>query len=134
MSTWLITGCSTGLGRALAEAAISSGHNVVATARDVTAVADLGAVAPERTLTVALDVTHPEQIAHAVAQAEQCFGGVDVLVTSPHSSAAPRQATPPKRRGPSSLSSSRARRPASYCWAPMPLPATDESPRNARLK
>ena len=33
MSTWFITGCSTGLGRALAEAVLESGHNVVATAR-----------------------------------------------------------------------------------------------------
>ena len=39
MSTWLITGCSTGLGRA--EAVIGAGHNGVVTARDVTRVADL---------------------------------------------------------------------------------------------
>jgi NAD(P)-dependent dehydrogenase (short-subunit alcohol dehydrogenase family) len=38
MSTWLITGCSTGLGRALAQAVIAAGHNAVATARDVTRV------------------------------------------------------------------------------------------------
>jgi NAD(P)-dependent dehydrogenase (short-subunit alcohol dehydrogenase family) len=42
MSTWLITGCSTGLGRALAEAVIASGHNAVVTARDVEKVAELG--------------------------------------------------------------------------------------------
>ena len=41
MSTWLITGCSTGLGRALAEAVIGAGHNAVVSARDVTKVADL---------------------------------------------------------------------------------------------
>jgi NAD(P)-dependent dehydrogenase (short-subunit alcohol dehydrogenase family) len=28
MSTWLITGCSTGLGRALAEAVIAAGHSL----------------------------------------------------------------------------------------------------------
>jgi len=82
MSTWLITGCSSGLGRALAEAAVSSGHNVVATARDVTAVADLADAAPERVLAIALDVTRPEEIANAVEQAEQRFGGVDVLVNN----------------------------------------------------
>jgi NAD(P)-dependent dehydrogenase (short-subunit alcohol dehydrogenase family) len=32
MSSWLITGCSTGLGRALAEAVISAGHNAVVAA------------------------------------------------------------------------------------------------------
>jgi NAD(P)-dependent dehydrogenase (short-subunit alcohol dehydrogenase family) len=34
MSTWLITGCSTGLGRHLAEAVLERGHNAVVTARD----------------------------------------------------------------------------------------------------
>ena len=82
MSTWLITGCSTGLGRALAEATITSGHNVVVTARDVTKVADLADAAPERVLTSALDVTRPEQIVSAVEQAGQRFGGVDVLVNN----------------------------------------------------
>ena len=35
MSTWLITGCSTGLGRALAEAVLDRGDSAVVTARDV---------------------------------------------------------------------------------------------------
>ena len=34
MSTWLITGCSTGIGRALAHAILERGDNAVATARD----------------------------------------------------------------------------------------------------
>jgi NAD(P)-dependent dehydrogenase (short-subunit alcohol dehydrogenase family) len=82
VSTWLITGCSTGLGRALAEAVIGTGHDVVVSARDVSKVADLADAAPERTLAVALDVTDPEQIAAAVRQAEERFGGVDVLVNN----------------------------------------------------
>ena len=36
MATWLITGCSTGLGRAFAEAVLARGDNAVVTARDVT--------------------------------------------------------------------------------------------------
>ncbi len=44
--------------------------------------ADLADAAPERVLAVALDVTRPEQIANAVEQAEQRFGGVDVLVNN----------------------------------------------------
>ena len=82
MSTWLITGCSSGLGRALAEAVIGAGHNAVVTARNVTSVADLSDTSPERVLAVALDVTKPEQVASAVQQAEQRFGGVDVLVNN----------------------------------------------------
>ncbi len=82
MSTWLITGCSTGLGRALAEAVIGAGHNVVVTARNVTSVADLADTAPDRVLLVALDVTKPDQVASAVQQAQQRFGSVDVLVNN----------------------------------------------------
>jgi len=70
MSTWLITGCSTGLGRALAQAVIADGHNAVVTARDVTKVTDLAGPAPERVLPTALDVTRPEQVAAAVRQAD----------------------------------------------------------------
>lgn len=83
MSTWLITGCSTGLGRALAEAVIGAGHNAVVTARDVSGVSDLAHAAPERVLAVALDVTEPEQVSAAVRQADERFGaGPDVLVNN----------------------------------------------------
>ncbi len=82
MSTWLITGCSTGLGRALAEAVIDAGHNAVVTARDITRVADLADAKPERALAVALDVTKPEQVSSAVQQAQERFGSVDVLVNN----------------------------------------------------
>ncbi|KKC05932.1 oxidoreductase [Mycobacterium nebraskense] len=82
MSTWLITGCSTGLGRALAEAVIGAGHNAVVTARDVAKVADLASAAPERVLAAALDVTDPAQVASAVRQAHDLFGHVDVLVNN----------------------------------------------------
>jgi NAD(P)-dependent dehydrogenase (short-subunit alcohol dehydrogenase family) len=82
MSTWLITGCSTGLGRALAEAVIGAGHNTVVTARDGSRVADLADTASDRVLAVALDVTDPDQVAAATRQAEDRFGGVDVLVNN----------------------------------------------------
>ena len=82
MYTWLITGCSTGLGRALAEAVIGTGRNAVVTARDVAKVADLADAAAERVLPVALDVTKPDQVASAVHQAQERFGGVDVLVNN----------------------------------------------------
>jgi NAD(P)-dependent dehydrogenase (short-subunit alcohol dehydrogenase family) len=82
MSTWLITGCSSGLGRALAEAVIGTGHNAIVTARSVSSVADLAETTPERVLAVALDVTRPDQVASAVQQAEKRFAGVDVLVNN----------------------------------------------------
>lgn len=82
MATWLITGCSTGLGRALAEAVLAHGDNVVVTARDVATVQDLAQAHPDTALAVALDVTDDAQVTAAVGAAEERFGGVDVLVNN----------------------------------------------------
>ena len=82
MSTWLITGCSTGLGRALAEAVIAAGHNAVVTARDAARVADLAVDNTDRVLALPLDVTDTAQVTKAVSQAEEKFGGIDVLVNN----------------------------------------------------
>ena len=82
MTTWLITGCSTGLGRALAEAVLDRGHNAVVTARDVTTVRDITDRHPDTALALALDVTDEDQVTTAVAAAEERFGGIDVLVNN----------------------------------------------------
>jgi NAD(P)-dependent dehydrogenase (short-subunit alcohol dehydrogenase family) len=82
MPTWLITGCSTGLGRALAEAVLARGDNAAVTARDKLSVEELVAGHPDTALALALDVTDPAQVRHAVAQTERHFGSVDVLVNN----------------------------------------------------
>jgi NAD(P)-dependent dehydrogenase (short-subunit alcohol dehydrogenase family) len=82
MPTWFITGCSTGLGRALAEAVLERGENAVITARDAGRLADLAKAHPGTALALALDVTDDEQVAAAVRQAEGTFGGIDVLVNN----------------------------------------------------
>lgn len=82
MTTWLITGCSTGLGRAFAEAVLAHGHQAVVTARDVLTVQDLADAYPDAALAVPLDVTDDAQVAAAVAAATDRFGGVDVLVNN----------------------------------------------------
>lgn len=82
MTTWLITGCSTGLGRSLAEAVLDAGHNAVVTARDVARVQDLAAAFPDTAVAAALDVSDKEQVAEVVSQAERRFGSVDVLVNN----------------------------------------------------
>jgi NAD(P)-dependent dehydrogenase (short-subunit alcohol dehydrogenase family) len=82
MPTWLITGCSTGLGRALASNALDRGLDVVVTARDAGAVQDLADAHPDHALALALDVTDRGQITAAVAEAEARFGGIDVLVNN----------------------------------------------------
>lgn len=82
MATWLITGCSTGLGRALAQAVLAHGGNAVVTARDASTVEDLAAAHPATALALSLDVTDPEQVSTAVHRAEARFGGIDVLVNN----------------------------------------------------
>lgn len=82
MATWLITGCSTGLGRALAQAVLAHGHNAVVTARNVSTVEDIAAAFPGTALALPLDVTDRAQISSAVQQARTRFGGVDVLVNN----------------------------------------------------
>jgi len=79
---WLVTGCSTGFGHALAERILARGWRVVATARGADRVADLVSLAPDRALAVDLDVTDPAQVSAAVAAATERFGRVDVLVNN----------------------------------------------------
>ena len=81
-TTWFITGCSTGLGRAFAEAVLAAGGNVVVTARDASRVQDIADTAPDRALALALDVTDPAAVTAAVAAAEERFGRIDVLVNN----------------------------------------------------
>lgn len=79
---WLITGASSGFGRELAYEALARGDRVVATARDPKTLDDVVARAPERVLSLPLDVTKPEQIESAVTTAWERFGAVDVLVNN----------------------------------------------------
>jgi NAD(P)-dependent dehydrogenase (short-subunit alcohol dehydrogenase family) len=82
MPTWLITGCSTGLGRHLAQAVLARGYNAVVTARDAAKVQDLVDAYPDTAFALALDVTEDTQVTNTVQRAEERFGGVDVLVNN----------------------------------------------------
>lgn len=82
MATWLITGCSTGLGRALAQAVLAHGHNAVVTARNPATLEDIAAAHPDTALVLPLDVTDRAQIGTVVQQAQTRFGSVDVLVNN----------------------------------------------------
>jgi NAD(P)-dependent dehydrogenase (short-subunit alcohol dehydrogenase family) len=79
---WLITGCSSGLGRALAEHALDRGDRVAVTARDRKTVTDLADRYGSRALALALDVTDPTSVAAAVQACEETFGRIDVLVNN----------------------------------------------------
>ena len=79
---WLITGASSGFGRAIAEAALAAGDTVVAAARRPDAVADLVESTPDRVTPLQLDVTDPDRIAAAVAEVLDRHGRIDVLVNN----------------------------------------------------
>jgi NAD(P)-dependent dehydrogenase (short-subunit alcohol dehydrogenase family) len=76
---WLVSGCSTGIGRAIALEALLQGERVAVTARRREAVQDLAEAHPERSIALALDVTDREQVKRAVAETQERFGAVDVL-------------------------------------------------------
>ncbi|MFJ1870505.1 oxidoreductase [Streptomyces chartreusis] len=80
--TWLITGGSQGLGKALALAALEAGDRVVVTSRKPDALASARAAYPQRIETVALDVTSPPQVRDMVAAAVERFGSIDVVVNN----------------------------------------------------
>lgn len=82
MSVWLITGSSRGLGRAVVEAALAHGDQVVATARTLHALDDLAANYPAALRAIAHDVKVRDQADAAVALALTEFGRLDVVVNN----------------------------------------------------
>lgn len=76
---WFITGASRGFGRVWAEAALKRGDKVAATARQLASIADLKDKYGANVLTLELDVTKPDQVKTAVAQAHAHFGRLDVV-------------------------------------------------------
>ena len=78
---WLITGCSTGLGRALATQTIDAGYRVAVTARNIRSVENLVG-GRERVAAYALDITDAMSVDTAVREVTSHFGQVDVLVNN----------------------------------------------------
>lgn len=82
MTTWFITGASSGLGRALARAVLEQGDNAIVTARNIDHLNDVVADFPDNSLPVSLDVTKHDQIVAAMGAATDRFGFVDILVNN----------------------------------------------------
>jgi NAD(P)-dependent dehydrogenase (short-subunit alcohol dehydrogenase family) len=80
--TFLITGVSSGLGRAFAAAALEAGHRVVGTVRQARDAEAFAALAEDRAHPLVLDVTDFATIPAAVSQAESLAGPIDVLVNN----------------------------------------------------
>ncbi|MFG1911482.1 oxidoreductase [Kribbella sp. NPDC048928] len=80
--TWLITGSSRGLGRALTKAVLDNGDRVLATARRPEQLDDLVKEYGDAIHAVALDVTDAEAARAAVRTAQEVFGGLDVVANN----------------------------------------------------
>ena len=79
---FLITGVSSGLGKAFARAALDAGHTVVGTVRRESDAEAFAAMAAERAHPLMLDVTDYDSIPVAVADAQDRAGPIDVLVNN----------------------------------------------------
>ena len=79
---WFITGCSGGLGRALAAAALARGDRVIAASRRPDTLGDLVAAHPDTCRAVALDTHDPASIRAAIQEAVKAFSAIDVLVNN----------------------------------------------------
>jgi NAD(P)-dependent dehydrogenase (short-subunit alcohol dehydrogenase family) len=95
--TWLVTGSSRGLGRALSTAVLEAGDTLVATARDPRQLSGLSERFGERVRTMTLDVTDGAAVEAAVQGAIDTFGRLDVVVNNAgHADSAPIEQTSEK--------------------------------------
>ncbi len=79
---WLITGCSTGFGRALATEVLAKGYQVAVASRNTADVQDIVDGYHGTAIAVKLDVTIPQQVTLAVSETISRFGQIDVLVNN----------------------------------------------------
>ena len=82
MKTILITGASTGFGRAIAEESLNRGHQVVLAVRNPESVADLAARFPGKAHPIPFDLTKPADAERAVRETVEQFGSLDVLINN----------------------------------------------------
>lgn len=80
--TLLITGVSSGFGRALAQEALARGHRVIGTLRSEQALREFEGLASGDAIGRVLDVTHFNEIDGIIAGIEEAIGPVDVLVNN----------------------------------------------------
>lgn len=80
--TWLITGASSGIGLAMARAALERGDSVAALARKIEPLQELQNQYPERILALSADVTDEKSIQDAVHRTVEQFGTIDVVANN----------------------------------------------------
>ena len=80
--TWFITGCSSGLGEAIAGHVLANGDRAVVTARKRESVEELAHRHAGRALPLALDVTDLASVSTGVSEGVRWAGRLDVLVNN----------------------------------------------------
>jgi len=80
--TILVTGVSSGFGRAIATAALDRGHRVLGTVRSADAASSFEALAPGRAFARVLDLADLDAAGAAVRELEQAAGPIDALVNN----------------------------------------------------
>lgn len=80
--TFLITGVSSGFGRAFAQAALAAGHTVIGTLRSADAIADFERLHPSNAFGVQLDVSDFAAVEPTVTALLARHGTIDVLVNN----------------------------------------------------
>jgi len=78
----LITGVSSGFGRALAQQALTDGHRVIGTVRNAKAAEEFTALHPTHAIARILDVTDFAYIDETIVEIEENVGPIDVLVNN----------------------------------------------------
>ena len=87
MSTWLITGATSGIGRAVAERLLATGNRVAAFVREPRTLDDLAALYPELLWTVRVDVTDTRTLRSSVERVFAELGQIDVVFSNAGSGA-----------------------------------------------
>lgn len=82
MTTFFITGVSSGLGRAIAAGALDAGHDVVGTVRRTEDAATFESLSPGRARARVLDVTDDAALERTVADVESTVGPIDVVIAN----------------------------------------------------
>jgi NAD(P)-dependent dehydrogenase (short-subunit alcohol dehydrogenase family) len=79
---WLITGVSSGMGKALAEAVLERGDRVIGTVRKPADADTFAALASGRAMPCMIDLVDNARVLPAVTQAIEAAGGIDVVVNA----------------------------------------------------
>jgi NAD(P)-dependent dehydrogenase (short-subunit alcohol dehydrogenase family) len=82
MKKWFITGVSSGLGRALAVAALGAGDVVAGSVRHEAARNEFNALQPDRARAFIMGVADHDGVTTTIRQADEAIGGIDVLVNN----------------------------------------------------